>query len=161
MKSVVLLGRILFSAIFIESAIGHFSAQTIAYAAGNGVPIADIVVPFSGILALIGGISVLIGYKARWGAWMLVAFLVPVTLMMHDFWNMTDPQASMNRVMFMKNISMLGGALLIAYFGAGPVSFDHSRLVSPTVKEPQAMWAPPTQPNGIRKEPERKPVGIF
>jgi putative oxidoreductase len=160
MKSVALLGRILFSAIFIESAIGHFSPQTIAYAAGNGVPMADILVPASGILALVGGVSVLIGYKARWGALMLVAFLVPVTLMMHDFWNMTDPQASINRIMFMKNITMVGGALLIAYFGAGPLSVDHSQLVSSSVKEPGAMWMAPKQ-NDVRKEPERNPVGIF
>lgn len=161
MKSVALVGRILFSAIFIESAIGHFNAQTAAYAAGNGVPMSEVLVPFSGILAMIGGISILFGYKARWGAWMIVAFLVPVTLMMHDFWNMTDPQASMNRIMFMKNISMLGGALLIAYFGAGPLSVDHSRLVSSSVKQPEKMWRPPVQPNGIRKEPQRKTAGIF
>ena len=59
------------------------------------------------------------------GMALLVLFLVPVTLMMHGFWAVTDPAAqSVQQIMFMKNVSMLGGALLIAYFGAGPVSLD-------------------------------------
>ena len=76
-------------------------------------------------MALVGGLSILLGYKAKWGAWILVAFLVPVTVMMHRFWGIIDPQmATMQGAMFMKNLSMLGAALLIAYFGAGPLSLD-------------------------------------
>ena len=76
-----------------------------------------------------GGLSILFGYKAKIGAWMLVLFLVPVTFMMHRFWGVSDPQAAqMQMIMFMKNISILGGALLITQFGAGPVSFDARRL---------------------------------
>jgi putative oxidoreductase len=57
-----------------------------------------------------------------------VLFLVPVTLMMHRFWATTDPMmASIQQVMFMKNLSMLGGALLLTHFGAGPLSFDARR----------------------------------
>ena len=56
---------------------------------------------------------------------MLVLFLIPVTLMMHKFWGISDPQAAqMQMIMFMKNLSMLGGALLITQFGAGPASID-------------------------------------
>jgi putative oxidoreductase len=124
-RYLVPLGRALFAAIFVLSAVGHFSSKEIAYAAQHGVPLASLLVPFSGILAAAGGLSVLLGYKARVGAWMLVAFLVPVTLAMHAFWAETDPTAAMmQQVMFMKNVSILGGALMIAYLGAGPVSID-------------------------------------
>jgi putative oxidoreductase len=79
----------------------------------------------SGVLALLGGLSVLVGYQAKWGAWLLILFLVPVTLLMHNFWVVKDPMmAQMQMAMFMKNLSMIGGALLITQFGAGPLSLD-------------------------------------
>ena len=125
MRSIVPVARLLFVALFLMSAPGHFKAQTIAYAAEQGVPFATILVPFSGLMALAGGLSILVGWHARAGAWLLVAFLVPVTLSMHAFWAVPDPMMRMmQQGMFMKNLGLLGGALLIAYFGAGPVSLD-------------------------------------
>ena len=54
------------------------------------------------------------------GAWLLVIFLLPITIMMHNFWNVADPnRAMLQQIMFLKNLSILGGALLIAYFGSG------------------------------------------
>jgi putative oxidoreductase len=118
-----LLGRILYSAIFIMSGPNHFKAQTIAYAAAQGVPLASIAVPLSGIIALLGGLSIALGYRAKLGAWLIVLFLVPVTLMLHRFWGLSDPQAAgLQLAMFMKNVSMLGGALIIARVGSGPLS---------------------------------------
>jgi uncharacterized membrane protein YphA (DoxX/SURF4 family) len=80
---VTLAGRLLFSAIFIMPGFLHFSQPEIAYA-------------------------------AHAGAWLLVLFLLPVTLMMHNFWASKDPMmAQIQTAMFLKNVSMLGGALLI------------------------------------------------
>ncbi len=125
LRFVVPIGRALFALIFIVSAFDDFSAGTVAYAQHAGVPLPSIAVPLAGVLALVGGISVLLGYHARIGAWLLVLFLVPVTLLMHAFWGVPDPMmAKMQQIMFMKNLSMLGGALLVAYFGAGPLSLD-------------------------------------
>jgi putative oxidoreductase len=108
------------------SGVSHFSPKLVGYAAANGVPLPAIAVPLSGIIALVGALSILVGYKAKWGAWLIVLFLVPVTLSMHKFWGLDDPQATMmQQVMFMKNVSMLGAALLIAYFGSGPLSLDN------------------------------------
>jgi putative oxidoreductase len=124
-RYLVPLGRALFVAIFLMSSLGHFSQKTIGYAASQGVPLASLLVPISGVLALAGALSVLLGYRARAGAGLLILFLVPVTLMMHRFWAAPNAMAAMTQqIMFMKNVSILGGALLIAYFGAGPVSFD-------------------------------------
>lgn len=126
--AVVVAGRVLFSFIFVFAALGHFSHQEIAFAAQQGVPLASIAVPFSGVMALLGGLSILLGYKAKWGAWLLIAFLIPVTLMLHQFWAVKDPMmAQMQMAMFMKNVSMMGGALLVSQFGAGPLSFDSWR----------------------------------
>jgi putative oxidoreductase len=69
-----------------------------------------------------------LGYKAKWGAWLLIAFLLPVTLMLHQFWAVKDPMmAQMQMAMFLKNVSIMGGALLISQFGAGPLSLDARR----------------------------------
>jgi putative oxidoreductase len=125
---VVLLGRVLFGLIFVMSGASHFASQTVAYAASQGVPLASIAVPLSGVIALAGGLSILLGYKAKIGAWLLVLFLAVVTPMMHNFWAVTDPMMhQIQMAMFMKNLSMLGGALLITQFGAGPWSLDARR----------------------------------
>ena len=126
MKYAALTGRILFSLIFLAGGLGHFSAQSIGYAASQGVPLAFVLVPISGVISMAGALSILLGYKAKLGAWLLVIFLVPVTLMLHKFWTIQDPMMrQMDMVMFMKNLGLLGGALFIAFFGAGPASIDN------------------------------------
>jgi putative oxidoreductase len=121
-------GRALLAAIFVMSGFTHFSSATAGYAAAQGVPLARLAVPLSGILALLGGLSVLLGYRARVGAGLLLLFLVPVTLAMHRFWAAPDAMAAqLHMVMFMKNLGLMGGALMVAHFGAGPYSLDARR----------------------------------
>lgn len=125
MKYVALLGRIFYVAIFLVATPGHFSKGTIAYAASHGVPMANILVPAAGVVALVGALSVLLGFRAKFGAFLLMLFLVPVTVMMHNFWAVSDAQAAqMQQINFLKNLSMIGAALLICYFGSGPLSVD-------------------------------------
>lgn len=122
------LGRLLFVAIFLASGPGHFTQQMIDYAANAGVPAPAVAVPASGIIAVVGALSVLLGFYARIGAWLLIIFLVPVTLMMHQFWTYDDQQMrQMQQAAFMKNVSMTGAALFIACVGAGPWSMDERR----------------------------------
>jgi len=121
---VIFLGRLLFVLIFVMAGFSHFNKQTIAFAASQGVPAASLLVPASGILALLGGLSILSGYRAKLGAWLIVIFLIGVTPL-HKFWGISDPMMQqMQMVMFMKNLAMLGGALLITQFGSGPWSLD-------------------------------------
>jgi putative oxidoreductase len=121
-------GRFMYALIFIMSGINHFSSGSISYAASAGIPMADILVPVSGLIALIGGLSVLVGIHTRMGAVLILCFLVPVTFLMHNFWSYSDPEmVQMQLTHFMKNISMIGGALLLAFYGAGPISYDHHR----------------------------------
>jgi len=125
MRYVAFVGRQLFSVLFIVASVNHFDPQTIAAAGRHGVPAAGVLVPLSGVLALLGGLSVLVGFQTRVGAALLALFLIPVTLLMHNFWSAVDPAVvGLEKAMFMKNVTMLGGALFITYFGAGPLSCD-------------------------------------
>ena len=126
MSIVALTGRVLFALIFILSGISHFLHSTIEYAASQGVPMASLMVPLSGAIAVAGGLSIAAGYRARWGAILIVVFLIPVTLSMHKFWTVSDPaMQQMQMAHFMKNVALLGAALLISYFGSGPLSVDN------------------------------------
>jgi putative oxidoreductase len=84
-----------------------------------------VLVAASGVIAFVGGLSILLGFHTRVGAWLLVVLLLLVTPTMHDFWNSTDPtMRALQTAHFLKNVALLGAALLIAYFGGGPVSMD-------------------------------------
>ena len=101
------LGRALLSAIFILYGFPHLTAPTIGYAAHHGVPAAGILVPFSGVMAIVGGVSILLGYHAKAGAWLLIVFLLVVTPVMHNFWTVSDPGLrALQQGMFMKNLAM-------------------------------------------------------
>jgi putative oxidoreductase len=119
---------LLFVLIFLMAGPRHFLSATAAYAASQGVPLASIAVPISGVLAIAGALSILLGYRARLGAWLIVLFLLGVTPMMHNFWAVSDPMMhQMQLIMFMKNLSMMGGALIISQLGSGPWSLDSRR----------------------------------
>jgi len=125
MNYLELIGRVLFGAIFLLGAPRHFTPQAIAHAADLHVPLARWLVPASGLLMIAGALSIMAGYHTRIGALLLVLFLVPVTFLMHAFWNISDPLAMrVQQVMFLKNISMIGAALIFAYHGAGLFSLD-------------------------------------
>lgn len=123
---IVPVARFLFSLIFILSGVNHFSSGSISYAASQGIPMADIMVPISGVIALVGGLSVMTGFHTRVGAVLLLLFLVPVTILMHNFWDIADPQmAQMQMSHFMKNLALIGAALGFTFYGAGPISVDN------------------------------------
>ncbi len=116
MDVVILIGRILFAALFLNSAVGHF-LQTDAmagYAGAKGVPSPRLATLAGGVLLGLGGLSVLLGVWADLGALLLVVFLVPTAVLMHAFWKETDPQGrQMEMVQFMKDIALAGAALMI------------------------------------------------
>jgi putative oxidoreductase len=128
MRYLVALGRLFYSLIFVVAGFGHFTHQEIAYAAAQGIPIACVLVPASGIMAIVGGLSILLGFHGKLGAWLLVLFLVPVTFAMHNFWAVKDPMMQqIQMAMFLKNFSMLGSALFFTQIGTGPLSLDSRR----------------------------------
>jgi putative oxidoreductase len=116
MDVIVLIGRILFAALFLGSAFGHFT-QTDAmtgFAKARGVPFARLAVLGGGVLLLLGGLSILLGVWADLGALALVVFLVPTALLMHGFWKETDPMArQMEMIQFQKDLALAGAALML------------------------------------------------
>jgi uncharacterized membrane protein YphA (DoxX/SURF4 family) len=119
MDVVFLVGRILFvlAFLFSGSTIHLLKAtQGIEYARMYRVPAPQILVPLSGLMAVVGGLSVALGIWGDVGALVLIAFLVPVAFYMHAFWKETDPQQQANQMAhFLKNLSMAGGALALFY----------------------------------------------
>jgi uncharacterized membrane protein YphA (DoxX/SURF4 family) len=122
MDVLVLIGRILFSLLFLAAGMGHFTQREMmaGYAASKGVPAAGVMVPLSGAVIIVGGLMVAVGVWPELGALMLAAFLVPTAVLMHGFWRETDPASKANeQTQFLKDLSLAGAALaLFAFFAA-------------------------------------------
>ena len=116
MYIIFIVGRILFALIFINSGFAHFAQREAmtGYAQFKKVPAAKLAVPLTGLMILVGGLSVVLGFWVDLGALLLAAFLVVSAFMMHNFWTMDDATQKMNEtVAFFKNLSMAGAALII------------------------------------------------
>jgi putative oxidoreductase len=113
----LMLGRAIFGGFFLYNGINHFlHKQNMAgYAEAKGIPAADVAVQASGAMMVLGGLSLLTGYKPKIGAGLIAAFLAGVTPSMHTFWTEENPQQRQNEMInFMKNVALLGGAMLAA-----------------------------------------------
>lgn len=122
MKNYVpLIARILIAQIFLMAGAGKIMdpAGTQGYMAAYGMPFAGFFLLGAIAVEIGGGLSVLLGFKARWGAIALALFLIPTTLIFH-----TAFSERLQQIMFMKNLAIMGGLLLVAYFGSGPLSLD-------------------------------------
>ncbi len=109
-----LIGRILVGGYYIFSGFNHFSKKDMmaGYAKSKGVPMPEIAVPLTGLLLLLGGISLLLGIYPYIGVALIVIFLIPVTFMMHNFWAVPKEQKMADMVNFLKNIALIGSALM-------------------------------------------------
>jgi uncharacterized membrane protein YphA (DoxX/SURF4 family) len=117
MDVLVLIGRILFSILFLTSAVAHFTQtkNMAAYAASKGVPFAYWATLAGGFPLALGGLSVLLGVWADLGSLLLVLFLVPTAVLMHGFWRETDPMARQTEmVQFFKDTALAGASLALA-----------------------------------------------
>jgi uncharacterized membrane protein YphA (DoxX/SURF4 family) len=117
MDVVILIGRILFAALFISSGVmGHVigAKQAIPYTKSKGVPAPALAVYGGGVLLILGGLSVLLGIWPDLGALLLVVFLVPTAVLMHSFWKETDPQTKyLEQIQFFKDLGLAGAALML------------------------------------------------
>jgi len=131
MRTLFVLGRVVFGGFFLVSGLHHFSErkQLSEHAAAKGVPKADAVVSATGAMLVIGGASVVTGMRPRRGLATLVAFLVPVSLQMHRFWDVADAEHRTNEMtQFMKNLALAGAALaLMQIEEPWPASLDRAR----------------------------------
>ena len=111
-----LAGRVLLGGFFIISGLRHFQhlPMMAGFTASKGVPAARLAVIISGLMIIVGGISILLGVRPHWGIALVSAFLVPVTFIMHQYWKHTDPMMKINdQVNFMKNLAILGASWIL------------------------------------------------
>lgn len=116
MKTPFLIGRILFGGFFLYNGINHLwqRKNMASYTAQKGVPSPELAVTASAVPLIVGGASVLLGVKPKWGALAIMGFLAGVSPVMHDFWRNQDPNERMNNMTaFMKNLALAGGALAL------------------------------------------------
>ncbi|CAN2237350.1 COG2259 Predicted membrane protein [actinobacterium SCGC AAA044-D11] len=116
MDLIIVIGRILFGGFFLMSGINHFTkleAMT-GYAKYKKLPAAKLGVLISGLMLVIGGISIILGYYADLGALLLAIFLVLAAVIFHNFWKETDATAKQNEMLgFMKDMALAGAALIL------------------------------------------------
>jgi len=117
-----LIGRILLVLIFLNSGIGKIGnfEGTAQYMAKFGIPYTSFFLFGAIVFLLVGSISIILGYFTRFGAFLILIFLIPTTLIFH-----TDFSDRIQMIMFMKNVSMFGGCLLLFAVGPGRLSLDY------------------------------------
>jgi putative oxidoreductase len=127
---VPLAGRLLISTIFIFSGLskipGH--AAMVGFAASKGLPAADLAIWLAAAVEILGGLSILLGFQARIAAWLLFLYLIPTSVVFHNFWAMQGMDKMDAQAHFFKNVAIMGGLLVVATFGAGAYSIDAARL---------------------------------
>lgn len=128
-RTAILGGRILLALIFVVSGLMKMGAweQTAGYMASKGMPMAPVLLFCAIVFEVVGGLSVMLGYKAKLGAAALIVYLIPTTLIFHNFWAFQGMEQQSQMANFMKNLSILGGLALVAGMGPGPLSFDNRK----------------------------------
>src|SRR6267378_2614499 len=131
------LGRLLLCTIFFMAAVGnkipHFS-DVAKVMESVGVPAPQFLLVGAIVFLLVGSLSVIVGYKARIGAVLLLSFLVPASYYFHPFWKLDGQAQQEQMIHFMKNLSMMGAMLFVIANGSGSMSVDsllHKRATAP------------------------------
>jgi len=117
-------GRILLALIFLLSGFGKITgfAGTAGYMASKGLPMVDVLLVITIVIELGAALMLVLGWKARLGAAALFLWMIPVTFIFHNFWAAPADQAQIQMIMFMKNLAIMGGMLLVMANGPGPFS---------------------------------------
>ena len=128
----VVIARILLALMFVLAGFGKLTGLegTAGYIASKGLPAPMLLAVVAGVVELVAGVLLIIGWQARWAALALAAFTVVASVIFHNFWAMPAAQQMTQQLMFMKNIGVVGGLLLVFAFGAGSLSLDARRNVN-------------------------------
>ena len=126
---VSLAGRILLALMFIPAGFGKLTniGGTAGYIASGGLPFPSVLAVLVGALELFGGLALVIGFKVRWVGLAMALFTLAACMLFHPFWSVPEAQQMVTKLLFMKNISVVGGMLLISALGAGALSLDERR----------------------------------
>ena len=122
-----LVGRVLLAFLFVYSGFGKIGGfeHTEANIAGKNLPLPAVATTIAIVVESLGGLLVVIGWKTRWAALAVAIFTFFASIFFHNFWAMADAEAARtNMIMFMKNVAVIGGLLLLYAFGPGRYSLD-------------------------------------
>jgi putative oxidoreductase len=128
-----LLGRIFLSAIFIFEAcdtIWYFERAKRELTAFGVTGNQDTILYFSAVFLTLGGLMVLVGYRATLGSFLLLCYWIPMTLITHDFWNAPKDEFRLQSILFMKDVAIIGGLLMLVGKGSG--RFSIKRVLATT-----------------------------
>ena len=128
---VSVIGRLLLALMLILSGFGKLGniEGTAAFIASGGLPVPTFLAVAVGALELFGGLALVVGYQVRLAGLALALFTVAASVVFHSWWSAPAAQQYVTQLLFMKNISVAGGMLLISALGAGPLSID-TRIAS-------------------------------
>ena len=126
MKFAPVVGRFLIALIFLLSGIGKITgyASSAGYMASKGLPMIDVLLVASIVIEIGGAAMLIFGWKASLGALALFLWMIPVTLIFHNFWAVPPEQYQIQQIMFLKNLAIMGALLYVVTFGAGSYSLD-------------------------------------
>lgn len=121
-----LAGRALLALIFIVSGFGKITgfAGTAGFMASKGMPMSEVLLVGAIAVEFLGGLMLLVGWKARWAALAIFLFIIPATLVFHNPAGLTGQEAQNQMINIMKNLSIMGGMLMVFAFGPGAWSLD-------------------------------------
>ena len=122
----VLLGRMLLALLFVLSGFGKIPGfeGTAANISNHGFPLPHFFTVLAILFELGGGLAIVLGWKTRWAAAALILFMIVITPIYHRFWGLPPEVAANQHIHFMKNLSILGGLLILYAFGPGRYSID-------------------------------------
>jgi putative oxidoreductase len=125
-----LVGRILLAALFLLAGFAKLTgfAGTVGYIASKGLPMPAVLAALTMVVELGAGAALLLGYQTRWAALALAGFTLIASFIFHNFWDAPADQQMVQNLMFMKNIAITGGLLMVVALGAGAWSLDARRI---------------------------------
>ena len=128
----VLLARILLALVFIGAGIEKFTGLegTAGYIASAGLPMPKLLAVASAVVEVLGSVLLILGWQARWAALALAGFTLLASVFFHNYWAMPADQQFMQQLMFMKNLAITGGLLMVFAFGPGTLSVDQRRAAA-------------------------------
>lgn len=124
---VPLMSRLLLAPIFLVAGFGKITGWegTLGYMESQGLPFTSALLVMAAAVEIVGGLAILLGFETKWASLALIAFLIPTTLIFHDFWAVPLEEQQLQQIMFLKNIAIMGGLLSLAVAGAGAYSVDY------------------------------------
>ena len=124
-----LVARLLLALMFILTGFGKLTdiQGTAGYIASGGLPFPTLLAVAVGLFELLGGIALVIGFQARIIGLLMALFTIAASVAFHPYWSVPAEQQYITQLLFMKNMSVAGGMLLLSALGAGPLSVDAAR----------------------------------